>query len=392
MKKTVIGGVYYGLHNIGDEAILFSMINSFFMLSELSVLSYGSKWINERFPDVKIRQITADYGKPKLGLYVVPKKNLLINIKKVKDEIKFYKKNDIYICGGATILSDCPWYSLKTVELAGKAGIPVYLWGVGMAEIEDSDAFDYIKKVLNQSYVKKVFTRDEYVKDRIQNLGVMSEKLFVSYDPAIMIDGDSFNNKKYLNDYQEVDYYDNHMNIVVTISGEADVVKKTPIDVLCNAISQLQIKYSANIFMIPTGCGEHCMDTALMKKLKKEIANEHIHLIEREFFPSDLVAFLKNIDVIISSRLHMNILGVCAGTPSIGLVRNMKNIDFANLIDLPYLELSTLTVNELLSAMEDVFSKLEFYRKNISMKKKNMRATYISAVKMMEKEFLSKYK
>lgn len=384
MKKIHIGGVYYGQHNIGDEAIAHSMINTFSKNNMVSISTYGSEWIEEIAQNVERHCIPVRYQKPKLGLiYTVPARNLFKDVFKVKREIDFYKTKDVYVCGGATILSDCPWYSLRTVELAGKAKCDVFLWGVGMAEVDDSDTLTYIRNVLNKDYVKIIFTRDEIVRERLLRIGVNSKKVAVSYDPAIMMDGVFSTPDKYLTEKQREIYFDDNPNIVLTISGETDVVKKTPIDVIKKAVLDIQVKYNANVFLIPTGCGKQCKDTEFLTSIATDLSNNRITVIKNEFTPKELVGFLKNVKLIISSRLHMNIFGVCASTPSIGLVRNKKIIDFAQIMGLPYLELDTLTVEQLVKQAENVLNNRDLYANAIDSKVKKMRAQYQHAEEMI---------
>ena len=77
-----------------------------------------------------------------------------------------------------------------------------------------------------------------------------------------------------------------------------------------------------------------------------------------------LVEFLKECKIVVSSRLHLNIFAACAGIPSVGLVRNQKNIDFANLFSFPYVSLDQLSENDICTAAnvlledyEDMISK-----------------------------------
>ena len=373
--KLHIGGVYYGLHNIGDEAILLSMINSFSRYS-ISVSSFGSEWAKDVKPDVKLRNIEVDYVKPKLGLYVDPKKQFIKNYPKIKKEQKFYSEKDFYICGGATILSDCPWYSLRTVEIAGKSGTPVILWGVGMAEINDPDAPHYITEILSKEYVKKIFTRDLNVKDRLCKLGVAEEKVAVSFDPAIMIDGESNEAEAYMSNEQLKLYCDSNPNFVFSISGESDVVKRTPIAEIKKAIQSIQVYYNANIFLVPTGCGAHCKDIEMLQGIERDLNNSRVTTISTEFSPAVLVGFLKNVKVIVSSRLHLNIFGACAGTPSIGLVRNQKIIDFAKLLDMPYLELENASASSISNSLRGVLENYDTLTETIKKRVRSMRSQY----------------
>ena len=78
MKKIHIGGVYYGLHNIGDEAILQSIIDSFNEF-QMSVSSFDSSWIKYNYRNIELNPIRVDYVKPKLGLFIDPKKRIITN-------------------------------------------------------------------------------------------------------------------------------------------------------------------------------------------------------------------------------------------------------------------------------------------------------------------------
>ncbi len=386
MKKIGIGGVFYGLHNIGDEAILYSIIKGFRDYGELSVQTNGSEWIDDIFPQVNRRPILARYTKPKFGLYVEPRKKILQNISKLHSERRYYKEKDVYICGGATILSDCPWHSLRTAQLANSVGVPVYFFGVGMANVTDSDTLTYIRGVLNEKNVKKVFVRDEYVEERLLKIGVDKNKVFVSYDPAIMIEGKPVDLHRYLSDIEIERYDDQRKNIVLTLSGEADVTHRTPIEKIVASVLELQTSADVNVFLIPTGCGKHCKDTEMLRLISSRLIKERTVLIEKEFWPEDLVWFLKKIDLIISSRLHMNILGVCAGTPSIGLVRNEKNVDFANLVGMPFFSLETLECEQLVESAVSILENDIDIRRRIDGKLKHMRKVHANSIEMLAKE------
>lgn len=377
MKNLHVGGVYYGCHNIGDEAILYSIIKNFSDSFNVSVSTYGSDWIEDSFPNVERHMIPMRFQKPKYGIYSLPRRNVCSDIFKIRNELKYLENKDYYICGGATILSDCPWYSLRTVQLANKNKTPVILWGVGMAEVDDKMTLEYIARVLNSKGVKKIFTRDEIVLKRLIDNGIKEDKLEVCYDPAIMLDGSMCDMSKYLSREQLELYNDDKINIVVTLSGETDVIKRTPIDIIIESVKEMQIRYDANIFLIPTGCGTHCKDSDFLNSIKKRIESKQITLISKEFSPNDLVEFLKNVKFIISSRLHMNIFGACANTPSIGLVRNTKIIDFATLYNLPYLELDKLTVNDIMNSVEGIITNYENITNNMNEVLKRMRKQHL---------------
>ena len=384
MKKNIlIGGVFYGHHNIGDEAILKSMLNSFSNQYNVSVMTDGSEWVNKFFPDVKKIKIKDRFEKPKYGIPYSRKPVSSLPSKIIKTlfpDLSIYKNMDAYICGGATILSDCPWYSIRTIQLAERSHVPVYLWGVGMAEVKDKETLNYIASILNKDNVKMIFTRDDAVKKRLGNIGINTGKIKVCYDPAIMTNEVNFSLTKYLSKKQIDLYNTNRKKIILSISGEKDVVNRTPIETIIKAMKIIQEKYNAIIFMIPTGCGVHCKDLFILKEIERKVNSDNFSVIEQEFMPEELVFFLKKCDLIISSRLHMNIFGVCASVCSIGLVRNSKISDFAKLMEMPYLSLDNMNYEDLVEKADIILQNKEKLQNQLIHKRESLREIYKKAV------------
>lgn len=388
MKRVHIGGVFYGCHNIGDEAILFSMLKYFTKMYNISVSTYGSEWIKSEFSTVTIKHINIVYQKPKLGLTGTPRKCIIKNFKLNRIEHNYFHNMDGYICGGATILSDCPWHSLKTVEVAGKAGCHTILWGVGMADGLDNDAKNYIKKILNKPYVDRVYVRDEYVLQRLEDIGVMRDKLRISYDPAIMLLGEEFELKRYLSQKAISMLRNGKKNIAMAISGESDIVGRTPLKVMEQIVKQLVNEKNCNVFLVPTGCGVHCRDREFLRNIAEACNHNCVVAIERELEPQHLVQFLKCCEMALSSRLHLNIFAAAAGVPSIGFVRNSKIVDFANLMELPYFRLEDLRVEDVLRAFDEIEDNYEHHKLVINAHVNRMRKQQTIALEEINKNWL----
>jgi len=381
-KNIHIGGPMYGAHNIGDEAILTSMINSFSGKDNLSISTYNSSYIKKRFPFVLTKKLNRCFTKPFFSLYISPRKNPIKAFINLKREKEFYSKKDLYICGGATILSDCPWYSLRTIDVALKAGARTILFGVGMAEIKDKSAIPFIQKICNK--LEDIYVRDNFVKRRLENIGIEANKIKICYDPALILSpSENFKVEKYLNNKQIEKYYNHYVNIGITLSGERDVINRTPINDIKKIIKFMIKKYNANIFLVPTNTRKG-MDIDLMKNL---LSNDNITLIEEEFSPEDLIAFMKNFSFVISSRLHMNILGSIVGTPSIGLVRNSKIIDFANLLGLKYFSIENLNIQDLERYCDELIDKNDNLRKKILQRVNKMRDIHLKTVIKIKRKY-----
>ncbi len=380
MKKVLIGGPVYGLHNIGDEAILKSMLESFGSEADITVMSYGSDWIRPSYPNVKLSPIQTMYSKPIWGLSASPRKKIFQSIKNsFFPNLSLYREMDLFICGGGTILSDCPWHALHLVELAEKCGVPSVLWGVGMTTVKDPETILYIQKICNSDTVLHIYTRDEYVLERLISYGVKKDKITVCYDPAYMLRPELFVPSDYMTENDAISWREpGHKKICISLSGEADVTERGHIDGIREFIRKASENNGNFVFLVPTGCGEHCRDRDFLRSLK---INDRTILIEKEFVPEHLIEFLAHMDLIVSSRLHCCIFGAITGTPSVSLIRNDKQVDFAQFFDLPAVSLSDVKVDSLLKQSAAIMENRDQLSAAIRNQVEKMRMQHINAVR-----------
>ena len=113
--KILLGGIPLGCDNIGDEAIIACVV----------------KMLKESLPGVQLTVATADRSTAdRLGVAVVPVFGFPgVGMKGFPEEVR---RHDAYIWCGATGLSDYPHVALGLLEAAQRAGVPTYVWGVGM--------------------------------------------------------------------------------------------------------------------------------------------------------------------------------------------------------------------------------------------------------------------
>lgn len=113
--KILLGGIPLGCDNIGDEAIL----------------ACAAGMLREAVPGVELSVATADGATAGLlGVEVVPPYGFA-GVPAVGFAAEA-KQHDAYIWCGATGLSDYPHTALDLLEAAQGAGVPTYVWGVGM--------------------------------------------------------------------------------------------------------------------------------------------------------------------------------------------------------------------------------------------------------------------
>ena len=115
MLRILLGGIPLGCDNIGDEAIIACVV----------------KMLKESLPGVALTVATADAGTAqRLGVAVVPPFGFLAA--GFSGFAETVSRHDAYVWCGATGLSDYPHVGLELLERAQKAGVPTFVWGVGM--------------------------------------------------------------------------------------------------------------------------------------------------------------------------------------------------------------------------------------------------------------------
>jgi len=113
--KILLGGIPLGCDNIGDEAIIAGVVGM----------------LKESLPDVRLTVATADASTAALlGVDVVPPFGFAGH--GLDGFAAAVRAHDAYIWCGATGLSDYPHVALDLLQIAQDAGVPTYVWGVGM--------------------------------------------------------------------------------------------------------------------------------------------------------------------------------------------------------------------------------------------------------------------
>ena len=378
MKNILVGGVYYGCHNIGDDAILQAILDKFSVYGNIQAYTDGSDFLKDTFNNVRFAKIPHVFGRPILGYRYTPRTNplkVLSELSRIKSDVK---ETDLAIIGGGTILSDCPWYSLGLARYIKALGIPTILFGAGMAELGDNGGKDFICKTLNT--MDGIFVRDEFVKMRLKNMGVSTSNLDVCYDPALLLQPAS--------DVWPLPQEENQIYVGVSISAENDVKDKINIELFSKVLDQVVFSNSVKIIFVPT-CTRPGMDIDVMRAIRDKCKyKESMYLIETEYTPRELISLCRNLSLVVSSRLHFNILASIVGIPSIGLVRNEKLVDFAKLIGTSDLLVEFTDIKSILKKVEISLKRREIYRNKILNQINYMRNQHDRMIEFIAEKYL----
>lgn len=113
--KIFLGGIPFGCDNIGDEAIIASVV----------------KMLKDSIPNVEITVATGDPATAqRLGVAVAPVFGFVGT--PLDSFANLVRTHDAYVWCGATGLSDYPHVALDLLEIAQREGVATFIWGVGM--------------------------------------------------------------------------------------------------------------------------------------------------------------------------------------------------------------------------------------------------------------------
>ena len=317
--KILLGGVPFGCDNIGDEAIIAGVV----------------KMLKESIPGVELTVATADPATAALlGVNVVPVFGFLdIGFHGFADEVR---RHDAYVWCGATGLSDYPHVGLGLLEIAQRAGVPTFIWGVGMDDelnpvffkahgrrrlaLKAFGLVDVYERWLRRRLKRRiarvlprcggVWVRDPQSAATLASMGFPNAG--ITADSAILLQSRkprATNHEPLTTNHEPLTTNHEPQTLGLCISTQRQVVD---LDGVRRMIAVVR-DFGARVIGIPMNPKT---DRALLESLGVEcIAGTT---------PEAVMSAAAECSVVLSSRLHLLILAANAGTPGLGIARGSK--------------------------------------------------------------------
>ena len=306
--KILLGGIPLGCDNIGDEAIIACVV----------------KMLKESLPGVDLTVATADSATAGLlGVAVVPPFGFAGT--PVDGFADVVRRHDAYIWCGATGLSDYPHVALDLLEAAQGAGVPTFVWGVGMDDELNPVFFrahgrrrlllsllglvGWYERRLRKQLARRIATilprcrgvwlRDPQSAKMLENTGFPGAG--VAADTAILLG----NGKNLTQRHRDTE----RLALGLCISTQRQVAD---LEGLKGLIASVRAS-GAKVLGIP-------MNTKTDRELLERLGVECI----AGTTPEAVVEAAAKCDVVLSSRLHLLILAANVGTPVLGIARGSK--------------------------------------------------------------------
>jgi len=300
--RVLISG-YYGFHNIGDEAILKSIITS----------------LREEKPDIKITVLSNDIEHTK-NTYNVDAINRW-NVAKIYLELL---KSDGLISGGGSLLQDVTssrpiTYYTAIMKFAKLARKPVFIYAQGVGPIREDKNKKAVEKILNK--VNYITLRDKESLDLVKSIGVTKDIEIVP-DPVMGFNIDGFKSNI-------CDKYNGLKYITVSVRdwNKATINFLEKVAKSCDEI----VASGTSVVFIPMH-GEHDYKTS---KKVVDMMKEKAEIFDYDASIEDKILCIKNSKLMIGMRLHALIFAATVNTPMIGISYDPKIDSFLNIVNQP---------------------------------------------------------
>lgn len=335
MKHIVLSG-YYGFNNAGDEAVLKSIVNDLYAQDlhlKLTVLS----------------------NQPKETMIYYRAQS--INRWDIKALIKTLKEADLLISGGGSLLQDVTsphgfLYYLGVIGLAKLLKVPVMIYAQGLGPLNRPLSRWLSGSVLR--FVNYATFRDEDSLRLFNSLGHKMPEASLCFDPVLGYEpqelpsllGENTSGKKRL------------LFALRAWQGlNSDLFKK--------AIKALEDEYEIYLLPMHKGSDTHFAKLILHKTDTKAV------LLRDDYSLDELMSLFKEVDIVVSMRLHGLIMAANQKKPILALSYDPKCDSFMkSLGDSNVLSIDKLTTENLiyriktLKTTPDYLEKLNTYKQN----------------------------
>lgn len=319
--RVLIGGVGYGLGNVGDEGILEGIIQdvrSVAPTAGVTVLTWNPE------PTASLLRVRA----------------VRTRIQSVVEQVA---KADVIICGGASIIApyydkqasitekfkSYPGYPLTLVTLAKVLRKKVIVYAVGVEPIE---SVCFRRWVALSIKLADAFTvRDEASKQLLSEWGDASH-VRVAADPAFNLSPPPAKVTDEFLRAQGLEFPNNALLVGMSFAYEPRFVKRLgeQIGFFTELAQELIAKNNAYIVLIPMNT-DPALDRQGLIKVAERLPSDKVAVLKGDYYPSQLIGLVSRLDLVVSSRMHLLIFSVVANTPFAAVSRGPKIDAFAHL-------------------------------------------------------------
>jgi polysaccharide pyruvyl transferase CsaB len=303
----------YGGRNLGDEAILTSVLTSL-----RQIRPTADVLIFSRHPE----HTQNHFGTPAVACTGVSQDQL----------IEAETGLDLLVLGGGGILHDGQAGSfLRPVRLAHRLGIPTFGYAIGAGPLTDRYDIDFVHEVIEG--MDDLTVRDHESKLVLERVGV-TRSVSVTADPALLLEPEDFSEDMLMR--EGIDNQACLVGMSVREPGRAadNLDVESYHDLLSEVADFLAHRLGAQVVFVPMERGDVAHAHAVLSAMS---APDSARVINRTYTPGQIAGLMYHLDFAVGMRLHFVMFAACAGVPVLPLPYAGKVFDFAKTIGAPAL-------------------------------------------------------
>ncbi|MFN2505305.1 MAG: polysaccharide pyruvyl transferase family protein [Acidimicrobiales bacterium] len=365
MTTIGVSGSYGGL-NVGDEAILTSIVNELGRLVpdvDVVVFSRNAQH-TERHHDVEkgiaVRDATRDE--------VVPEVERL----------------DLLLLGGGGILYDGEAHNyVREVRLAQERGIPTMAYAIGAGPLRGREDRLVVREVLD--HMEAVTVRDAETKRLLEEVGVRGT-IEVTADPALLLTPVPFTEEMLEREGLTKERRLVGMSVREP-GGAAPGLEQSPYhQTLANAADFMVDRFDVNVVFVPM----ERADVAHAHRVMAEMAEPaRATVLQGRYGPRQLLGLMEHFELAVGMRLHFLIFAALAAVPVLGLPYASKVVGLFEALDLPAPSTLQRHSGPLLAALDRLWDSQddlrEVLRERVPSLQERARQTSASALALLDK-------
>ncbi len=341
-KSILISG-YYGFGNTGDEAILAAIIHQLRQRipdCHLTVISGNPEWTNRDHADVEA-----------------------ISWLDLTQIISAIEAADLILCGGGglfhdywgldpdSILRSGHWgisFFAEAPLLAALLGKPTMMYGVGVGPLFSDETRRIVKCVFNLAHV--ITVRDAESKRLLEDIGVESNRVEVTADPAFAVLPEEFSSTTAF-------WEDKGPRIgVVVRHWDFKVFPGYWERVVAEALDRFLAEVSGQALFIPFQAveGRQENDRAVIQRVRGQMQHgERCRSLDAPLVPAKMAGLIASCDLVIGMRLHSLVFAITTGVPMAALSYDPKVSSLMNRIEFEQfcMELKDISEEKLLNTL-----------------------------------------
>jgi polysaccharide pyruvyl transferase CsaB len=339
---------YYGFGNIGDEAILTSIIET----------------LRVNNPNISFTVLSSNpaYTARSLNVHSINRLNPLAIIKELIS-------TDLFISGGGGLMQDVTGpasvaYYGGLLATAQALNVPTMIYAQGIGPLNKSFNKTMVRNIFNKTTA--ITVRDNFSKNDLIDFGVKPGKIQVTADPALLLNGVD---EKHIRNILMDTGLDPDIPIVGIAIRPWPAWYERQLKAFTSILYQLAKKYNFQILLIPFQ-----LSTDLWLSREAEFcfvvrpeSDVKITVLDRHCTPNEMMGIIGHMHMVVGMRLHSLIMAAAHHVPSIGIAYDPKVSYFCSLAGFPCIPSVTdlQDTGNVLMMIEEILTDIKGFREKL---------------------------